>query len=226
LNIPLEKDDRRFASALRISVISAFIALAIELFISAIVRLNVRAYSQLWWFVIPAAIIGLYVYNLYECKTPLRQGSLRGAPAASISIGIGLAMGALSLYLTGWQNISIGTAELPGDEFSASFEFQAMASMTIGLLAAVVEESVIRGRLQFRLQDVIGMRGAEAVASVVFVLIHFALFANLVAMLHVVVMSVLNGRIAARGQRVAWPLIIHALANGSAIAAAMIARTT
>jgi membrane protease YdiL (CAAX protease family) len=195
-----------------------------EIGTGAVERLNAVILSEVWWFVIPAILLGIQAYDTYDCKTPLQPGSLQGVPAASISIACGLALGAFALWLTGWQNISHGLAGLPGDSLSATVGFRAAASATTALLAAVTEECVIRGRLQFRLQTAIGRRGAEVVADFVFVLIHFALFDNAIAIFHIGVLGVVNGRIAALSQRLAWPVTIHALANGTAIAVTLIAR--
>jgi membrane protease YdiL (CAAX protease family) len=206
---------RKVAFILWSAILAIGTAAVASVLIVLFAELNVRIAPNTPWFVLPAA--GLAVLSLvlsegwFEPKTPAVRLRLAHVIAVIVAISLGLAVIALLLMYHALQTQYLA---LPGDGAAAPESFRVAKSFTILLGAAVIEESAFRGALQLRLQRVLPVKFAELLADTSFVLVHLSRFGDPGEVPFVVLLAIVNGRVASATQSVRIPVAIHFLANG------------
>jgi membrane protease YdiL (CAAX protease family) len=173
------------------------------------------------WFVLPVILIVVAVVNWYGVVPEGVPVALRTAPAAITSVGFGLLLGGLGIWLTGLDNLRHGLTSLPGSQLAAPQDLREVVFVISLLSAAFTEEAVIRGRVQLRLQTVMTARGAEILSDCVFVALHAFRFGSAHLVLYVVVIAVINGRLTSLSQRITWAIVTHLISNGIVAAVAI-----
>jgi membrane protease YdiL (CAAX protease family) len=214
--------------ALLVCLKGAVIAVAYSLAIAVLPRLNVVIFPQLYWFVLPVAVLcWKFLSWSKSSEYVLGSISLAGEQAAVISVIAGLTLALLALVLSG-NELSI--SGLPGTSLQgASDGLRLMWSFFDLVSSAFVEESAVRGWIQLRLQRIVRTVYAELAADALFVLLHILRFATpgnvshaLRELILVLTLGVVNGRITSKSQSIVWPIVVHAICNAAIFVAAVV----
>jgi membrane protease YdiL (CAAX protease family) len=185
------------------------VALGGSFAIAVLVRSNTYVLPGIPWFLLPVVVLCLILLGRSEPgKPPVPPGS-KSWNAVWISVALVIALSVVATVFTGLPQISAGTARLPGDAIEGTPLFRALASFAFVAGGAIVEEAAVRGQVQLRLSQLASPVLAEAIADVLFVLLHFLRFGAPGEMLFVSILSLACGRVAALTQSVRWPAAIH-----------------
>ena len=200
-------------SVARTVATAAATAVAAAVALGILEAINAFITPETPWFVGPAALIAFVMVSRYGATVPTESPSLGSKNATFVSVGTGLLIGALGVWLTGWENLTHGVVKLPGDQLPAP-DLRPVIAATSFVSAAFTEEAAVRGGIQLRLQATLGSYRAEALADVTFVLLHALRLGDARLLPYLVLISVVNGRLTSLGQRITWPIVTHGTASG------------
>lgn len=213
---------------LHICVVGVLILFAFSFAIGVLPRINAVVFPQLYWFVLPLIV---FCWKFFEWSKPSEHlpASIRlaGEQAMVISVVVGLALGLFALALSGSE---LSISGLHGHLLEGAPDGLRMTWSFFDLIsAAFVEEAAVRGWFQLRLQTLVRTIFAESIADVFFVLLHVLRFASPGGVSHalrefalVSALSIVNGRITSKSQSIVWPILVHAICNGTIFVAAVV----
>lgn len=203
-------------------VLGTLVAVASSFGFALLGQINARVRPDLPWAAFAILAIGVAVGLMYGRSVPRSGNSRPRAPWIYIAISAGLGFLGLALIVTAQG--SLISVTLPGDNLPLSPTVQHVTSIAVFVGAAFAEEAAFRGRIQLRVQHLLGMPTAEAVAGSAFVLAHLGRFEQWEEIVFVASVAVCAGRVASWSQTTLWPIVVHCLANLTILAAVLISR--
>lgn len=195
-------------------IIAGIVLAAVGSFAVAIAaHLNARFLSDFPWFLAGVALICLGALRLANFQRSAVPPRLAGSRAVSVSMLLAITLGAVAIFLSGFDSVLSGKSRLPGDVISGPEYLRDLISAGTFFAAAIIEEAAFRGRIQLRIQQHISAAGAEITADAAFILLHFTRFSNHGEALFVCLISVVGGRITTMTRGIRWPIVIHLGSN-------------
>ena len=203
-----------------------FVGIFVPFIVGLFIEINIRTTPDIPWFIFPALFTifflskkspGWFISNRPEES---KRSTTVVLTTLAIIFGLFLAIFSLLLEYASHNDLLVaGKLLLPGDTYAAPKYIQAIISLFVLGAAGPIEEIGVRLAIQFRLQDIVMRKWmAEAVADVLFVLMHFRRFNDIMEILTVSGTALICGRMASYTQRVRYPILIHTISNlGNAI---------
>lgn len=197
------------------AIIAGACAVAASVFIYVLAELNLRLHPQSLWF--PAPVIFVAIVMLMKIENRI-AGLPIAPPCCSSRIwarvgALVLAVTALGLLLSGWDQILDGSISLRGDHKPAPRLFQAAFSFVIGLAGALVEEAAVRGLFQLRVKPAVGEAFSQSGALVIFLALHGTAVAEPKRLLFLIVVGLSSGYLASTTRSILAPAAFHASVN-------------
>lgn len=194
---------------------SAFAIVASTFLIGVFVRINLLSGAGVPWFIVPALVVSFGVVKLSCRWFPVQSAAEK--PTVRKAVLMCLAVTVMMFVITGLLMsglpVKIDQLILPGDLEAAPLLFRNAKSLTLLVTAGLIEEAVIRGAVQLRLQKTVRPLWAELLAGIGFVLMHANRFGTPGELPFVIIMAVANGRLVAMTKTNRYASYSHALTN-------------
>lgn len=193
--------------------------IAASFLVEFFIQLNLHVLRGAPWFLVPVTIaVAATLRHTLNDDSSTRSKSLSPRQSLLIASGLAITLGLLAAWLTGIQKVSTGNVLLPGDRYAATAAFQIAATVATMIAAGIFEEFGVRRFVQFRLSRFWHPHFCEALAGLLFVALHFFRFHVGGQIFYVLLLGFVCGRFASATQSVIWPMVIHVVANLTAMA--------
>jgi len=215
---------RQLAVAALWIVLSCVVILIGGLPIAVVIQINMRLEPAVPWFVVPAGAVALAVLKWTERfveRLPIAR-QVNPIKMTVLSAILAVVLAAVALVLTPHGTLRQGA--LVGDADPAPLGFRIAHTLAWVACVGAVEEGAVRNMVQLKLQRRLKPILAEAIAGMIFVLIHAPRLRSADEIALVLLVAFVSGRLAAVTQSARYSTIVHSLSNVGISAAIMLVR--
>lgn len=215
-------EDRHISNAQRAARVLFAIVLAVicAIIASTLVHvfpsLNEGVDSKFIWFPLPTiGLASCLTYLVYRAGSSSRS-VLKKDTWIIVVISAACVM-SVGLILTGWNQVTDGTAVLAGDHRMGSAAFRMWFSLIVPVSAGAVEEGTLRGLLQLRARRYIGGAFSQVLTGIVFIAFHGLAALSLDHFIFLALIATVSGLLTERTKSITAAVVFHALVNGGII---------